>query len=125
MKTNIASLSKNCIRATARGERRSDKFLPFRAAPGAEKRCGLVFWTGERSAKNRTFHWNKASNPFNFGTGNTIPSDGVRKIGPGRRQASHFNGGLGESYEKGFPDRESKMEIMVTDCCPASYTKEI
>ena len=81
MKANIASLSKNCIRATARGERRSDKFLPFRAAPGAEKRCGLVFWTGERSAKNRTFQWNKASNPFNFGTGNIIPSDGHAKLG--------------------------------------------
>lgn len=65
--------------------------------------------------------------------------EGVRAYYPGmgllslmdmRNQAwpadgSPKNGGIGGPYEKGFLDRESKMEIMVMDCCPTSYTKEI
>ena len=37
----------------------------------------------------------------------------------------HLNGRLDGPYEKGLLDRESKIEIMVIDCCPASYTKEM
>ena len=63
--------------------------------------------------------------------------EGVRAYYPGmgllslmdmRNQAWPADGSpknSGGAYEKGFLDRESKMEIMVMDCCPTSYTKEI